>query len=188
MPQKKHTTNHQEIKAWVEKHSGQPAVIVDPNTESAQVGLRIDFPGHADEALLTSARHSRTVSWEGFFQFFDDKKLAFEYLEDPHETSLPDAYDFVNRQPPKPETQGKIDVAEADAAIRGGLPKYYEHGGQADNPHESEVLPVTPDDVTGEESLGGDTPNLESDDDITQAAADAGLLEPEDKKRLQKGG
>ncbi len=181
------TTNHQVIKAWAEKYHGQPAVIVDPNIESSQVGLRIDFPGHTDEALLSRARHSRTISWENFFKFFEDKQMAFQYLDNPGSIALPDAYDFVSRQPQKEEEE-LIDVDEAQAAIRDGLPQYYEHGGKADNPHEGEIEPVTPQDVAGEESLEGDTPDLESDDDTTQAAADMGLLEPEDKKRIQNQG
>jgi len=181
MADMKTTTDHQVIQDWIERFSGQPAAVVDPNVVGGQVGLRIDFPGHTDEVLLTRARNSRTISWEAFFKTFEDKQLAFEYDPDPDEIDLVDAYRFVNRNPQK-EPAEKINPDEVEDAIRDGLPKYYQHGGRADNPHLGEVESVTPSNVLGEEELGGDTPDLESDDDTTQAARQAGLLDREEKK------
>jgi len=184
---KKRTIDHQVIKAWIEKNHGQPAVIVDPSIESAQVGLRIDFPGHGDDSLLSHARRSRTISYQDFFKYFEEKNLAFEYVDSDKLVDLADAYDFIPRHG-NTEVISPVNLDQAESAIRDGLPKYYEHDGRSGDPHESEVEPVIPEDIAGEESLGGDTPSLETDDDTTQAAADLGLLEPEDKSRLQNQG
>ncbi len=177
----KTTTDHKEIRNWVEIYNGQPAAVADPSIESAQVGLRIDFPGHTDDAELTRARNSQTISWESFFRIFEDKKLVFEYKTEPDSLDMEDSYHFANRQTPQMEVEGVINPDEVDDVIRDGLPKYYSHAGEMDNPQQGEIEPVTTDDVSGEEGLGGDTPDLESDDDTTQAAKNAGLLDREEK-------
>ncbi len=91
------TINHAEIRDWVEKHQGQPAVIDSPEAGSEPIGIRIDFPGDTDEVLLAETQESKPVSWEDFFKIFEDKQLAFIYQDKDY---LPDptlAYKFINR-------------------------------------------------------------------------------------------
>jgi len=76
MASKSHTTtDHDEIRSWVEEHDGRPARV--RGTESgAGVGvLRIDFPGGAGEDQLEH------IEWEEWFSTFDDNGLAFLYQE-----------------------------------------------------------------------------------------------------------
>ncbi|GAA1906881.1 hypothetical protein [Williamsia serinedens] len=70
------TTDHDEIREWVEDHDGTPAVV--RGTESGEeVGvLRFDFPGGAGEDEL------RHVEWDEWFQSFDDAGLALVYQEE----------------------------------------------------------------------------------------------------------
>ena len=73
--QSKTTTNHDEIRRWVEERGGHPA-HVKQSARDGDVGiLRIDFPGYSGEDTLEE------ISWEQFFEKFDAEKLAFLYQE-----------------------------------------------------------------------------------------------------------
>jgi len=179
----KTTTSHTIIRGWAESHGGKSALIVDPNKLDQAVGLRIDFPGRTDEALLSRAHHNQAVSWDEFFKHFEAQGLAFEYLEDPGGTDLPDAYRFLKREALlDKEEKPAIDPKELARASRDDLPEYAIHDGLADNPRQGEVEFVTPDDVAGEEGIAGDMPDPESDDDTTKNAADLGIVDPEDEQ------
>ena len=68
------TTDHDEIRRWVEENGGTPASVRGTEGESGEAGvLRIDFPGGAGEDDLEH------VSWETWFEKFDDEGLAFLY-------------------------------------------------------------------------------------------------------------
>ncbi len=69
------TTDHDEIRRWVEEHGGRP-VSVKGTESGGQAGvLRIDFPGGAGEDQL------EPISWDEWFEKFEDSKLAFLYQE-----------------------------------------------------------------------------------------------------------
>lgn len=185
----KTTTSHTVIRAWAESHGGKPALIVDPNKLDTEVGLRLNFPGKQDEALLSRAHHNKDVSWDEFFRVFEQQKLAFEYLPEPGDTDLVDSYRFLKREAvDEIEEKPAIDPKELARAARDDLPEYATHGGDLDNPHQGEIEPVTPEDVAAEEGPGGTTPNPETDDDATQPVEELGILDPEDKKRLRDAG
>jgi hypothetical protein len=67
------TTDHDEIRRWVEAHHGAPARMA--NTATAGV-LRIDVPGHGTSGL-------EPISWHEWFTAFDGQRLALCY-PDPH--------------------------------------------------------------------------------------------------------
>jgi hypothetical protein len=70
----KTTTDHDEIRGWVEEHDGSPAAV--RGTGNGDVGvLRIDFPGGAGEDELEH------ISWDEWFEKFDSEDLAFLYQE-----------------------------------------------------------------------------------------------------------
>ena len=69
------TTDHEEIRRWVEGHDGRPAVVRDTRDESGSGVLRIDFPGGAGDDRL------EPVSWEEWFDIFERNHLAFLYQE-----------------------------------------------------------------------------------------------------------
>jgi hypothetical protein len=70
------TTDHEEIRRWVEERGGEPATV--KGTEGGdQAGiLRIDFPGRGEDERLEH------ISWEAFFEKFDDSDLAFVYQDE----------------------------------------------------------------------------------------------------------
>ncbi|MFC7376123.1 hypothetical protein ACFQS2_02260 [Brachybacterium sp. GCM10030267] len=70
------TTDHGEIRRWVEQHDGTPAGVKGTG-DSGDVGvLRIDFPGGTGEEQLEH------VSWDDWFAKFDQQNLAFLYQQE----------------------------------------------------------------------------------------------------------
>lgn len=66
------TTDHDEIRQWVERHDGRPARVRGTEADSTGV-LRIDFPGGSGEDSLEH------ISWGDWFATFDDRGLAMLY-------------------------------------------------------------------------------------------------------------
>jgi hypothetical protein len=69
------TTDHDEIRRWVEEHGGKPARVRGTGDDGDQGVLRIDFPGGAGEDELEH------ISWDEWFEKFDRENLAFLYQE-----------------------------------------------------------------------------------------------------------
>ena len=72
----KTTTDHKTIKAWAEARDGKPATVKSTEKDGEAGILRIDFPGYSGAGSLEE------ISWDEFFQKFDEKKLAFLYQEE----------------------------------------------------------------------------------------------------------
>src|SRR5437016_8193103 len=70
------TTNHEEIRRWVEERGGRPARVKGTNEEGGSGVLRIDYPGYSGEETL------ETIGWEDFFRGFEENKLEFLYQEE----------------------------------------------------------------------------------------------------------
>ena len=76
MASKSHTTtDHEEIRRWVEQHGGEPARVRGTESGKGAGVLRIDFPGGAGEDQLEH------LEWEEWLATFDDNELAFLYQE-----------------------------------------------------------------------------------------------------------
>jgi hypothetical protein len=70
----KQTTDHEEIRRWVEEHGGKPATVRGTRDNGPGV-LRIDFPGGAGTEELEH------ISWDEWFEKFDREDLAFVYQD-----------------------------------------------------------------------------------------------------------
>jgi hypothetical protein len=66
------STDHDEIRNWVERHGGHPAIVAETRGKDGGGILRIDFddPGENDERL-------ERIGWNEFFRVFDRNRLAF---------------------------------------------------------------------------------------------------------------
>lgn len=71
----KSTTDHDEIRQWVEKRGGHPARVKDTESKNSPGLLRIDYPGFSGSDSLEA------ISWDEFFTGFDENNLAFIYQE-----------------------------------------------------------------------------------------------------------
>jgi hypothetical protein len=73
------TTDHEEIRRWVEKRGGRPARVRETGSDGDPGVLRIDFPGRGEDDALEQ------MSWEDWFDAFDENELAFLYQEETKE-------------------------------------------------------------------------------------------------------
>ncbi|HEU0012365.1 MAG TPA: hypothetical protein VFQ45_01705 [Longimicrobium sp.] len=72
MASAKRTQDHDEIRKWVEKRGGVPAIV-----EGTGGLLRIDFiEGDGKEPRLEE------TGWEEWFRIFDDRGLTFLYQDE----------------------------------------------------------------------------------------------------------
>lgn len=78
------TTDHDTIRQWAEERGGRPAKI---DTGGKGGILRIDFGDPEDEF--------EEITWEEFFEIFDENKLTFLYQEK-QEGSVSRFSKFVN--------------------------------------------------------------------------------------------
>lgn len=69
------TTNHEQIKQWVEERGGNPARVKGTENKNSPGLLRIDYPGFSGEERLEE------ITWDEFFDGFDKNKLAFLYQD-----------------------------------------------------------------------------------------------------------
>jgi hypothetical protein len=88
----KKTTDHAVIKQWVEARNGQPGATRKNNDRSRDdVGiLRINFPGGREDSL-------HGITWDEFFQKFEEYGLAFVYTDDRQSGEYSTQYQFVYR-------------------------------------------------------------------------------------------
>lgn len=69
------TTDHDEIRTWVDEHDGKPARVRGTGSGDSAGVLRIDFPGGAGQDDLEH------ISWDDWFETFEESGLALLYQE-----------------------------------------------------------------------------------------------------------
>jgi hypothetical protein len=89
------TTNHNEIRKWVEERGGHPAKVKGTEKSKSSGVLRIDYPGYSGEDRLEE------ISWEEFFEGFEQNKLAFLYQEKTSDGELSRFSKLVDRNAAK---------------------------------------------------------------------------------------
>lgn len=78
MAQAKVTTDHDEIRKWAEARGARPAAVRSTQSKDDVGIIRLEFPGAPnakDDAL-------EEISWEEFFEKFDESNLALLYQEE----------------------------------------------------------------------------------------------------------
>ncbi|KKR32131.1 MAG: hypothetical protein UT63_C0051G0013 [Candidatus Gottesmanbacteria bacterium GW2011_GWC2_39_8] len=86
------TSDHETIKKWVEERGGKPATVRGTSGEAETGLLRIDFPGYG-----AGTKALREISWEEFFQKFDEKNLGFLYQDKTRDGKESRFFKFVGR-------------------------------------------------------------------------------------------
>ena len=74
MASAKTTTDHETIRRWAEERGGRPARVKGTGNKKDPGMLRLDF-GERDPSL-------EEISWEEFFEKFDEADLAFLYQDE----------------------------------------------------------------------------------------------------------
>lgn len=84
------TKDHSVIKKWTEARNGKPAVVESTSNSNEGGGLlRINFPGYAEDNL-------KNISWEEFFEIFDENNLQFLYQEETKDGKESRFFKFVS--------------------------------------------------------------------------------------------
>ncbi|MBI5671431.1 MAG: hypothetical protein HZC41_25855 [Chloroflexi bacterium] len=89
--QSKRTTDHKTIRKWIEERGGFPATVKSTKGKDDAGVLRVDFPGYSGGASL------ERISWEDFFQKFDEARLAFLYQDETRDGETSRFFKFVSR-------------------------------------------------------------------------------------------
>lgn len=69
------TTDHEVIRKWAEERGAKPSTVKGTGGEGDPGLIRLDFPGYSGEGKLEE------ISWEDFFEKFEESKLALIYQE-----------------------------------------------------------------------------------------------------------
>jgi ferritin-like metal-binding protein YciE len=69
------TTDHDEIRQWAEDRGAHPACVRGTGGKGDIGMIRLDFPGYSGEQSLEE------ITWDEFFQKFDEQGLALLYQE-----------------------------------------------------------------------------------------------------------
>jgi hypothetical protein len=64
------TTDHEQIRKWAEERGAKPSAVNDTGDDEDVGIIRLDFPGYSGEGRL------REITWEEFFQKFEEAELA----------------------------------------------------------------------------------------------------------------
>jgi len=85
------TTDHEFIRTWAEERGGVPCAVAGTGGEGDPGIIRIDFPGYSGEGSL------EPISWDEWFQKFDESDLAFLYQEETASGELSNFNKLVKR-------------------------------------------------------------------------------------------
>ncbi len=89
----KTTTDHDTIHAWAQERNGRPATVRGTEGGDEAGVLRMHFEGYgAGEESL------EPISWEEFFEKFEEKNLAFLYQETTADGDVSRFFKLVNRE------------------------------------------------------------------------------------------
>jgi hypothetical protein len=70
------TTDRDTIRSWAIEREGKPAIVAGTAGKKGPGVLRIDFPGGRGKDSLEE------ITWEDFFEEFEEKKLALLYQDE----------------------------------------------------------------------------------------------------------
>jgi hypothetical protein len=99
------TTDHEEIRRWAEARGGRPATVERTSRGDEAGVLRIDFPGGGGSESLEE------ITWDEFFEKFDEAGLAFLYQEHTADGGESRFCKLVRREPAGAKAGGKSSKA-----------------------------------------------------------------------------
>ncbi len=100
MSEAKTTTDHAQVKQWVEERGGHPARIKGTDEKGSSGVLVIDYPDYSRTQTL------ETISWQEFFEGFEENKLAFLYQDETNAGDDSRLSKLINRDSPEEKSRG----------------------------------------------------------------------------------
>jgi hypothetical protein len=92
MSESRLTTDHEEIRKWVEARGGHPARVRGTNTNRSSGVLAIDYPGFSGAETLEA------IDWDEFFKGFEENGLALLYQDNIQDGRQSRFSKLVNRE------------------------------------------------------------------------------------------
>jgi len=86
------TTDHDEIRRWAEDRGAKPACVKGTGDKGDVGMLRLDFPGYTGEDKL------QHITWEEWFEKFDERQLALLHQEETAEGKKSNFNKLVSRE------------------------------------------------------------------------------------------
>jgi hypothetical protein len=108
----KTTTDHTKIRRWTEARGGCPAAVKTTGGKGDPGIIRIDFPGYSGRTSL------RTISWDEFFEKFDESGLALVYQEKTPGGALSRFNKLVSQETAKARSRGTPARARKTSSVR----------------------------------------------------------------------
>jgi len=84
------TTDHDQIRRWVEARQGTPAAVAATEADDDPGILRVRFSEESADEL-------ETIGWDEFFDKFDEAELAFLYQEQTADGGTSRFHKFIKR-------------------------------------------------------------------------------------------
>ena len=75
MSEAQKTKDHNRIRAWAQERGGYPPTVMETKDDGHAGLLRIDFPNYTGNETL------ERISWDDFFEKFDQEDLTFLHQE-----------------------------------------------------------------------------------------------------------
>ena len=88
----KTTHDHEEIRKWAEGRGAKPSCVRGTGGKDDIGMIRLDFPGYSGEGKL------EPISWDEWFEKFDDQQLALVYQETTAEGEKSNFNKLVSRE------------------------------------------------------------------------------------------
>jgi hypothetical protein len=85
------TVDHSVIRRWAETRGAHPAAVKRTSKAHDPGIIRLDFPGYSGEDSLVE------ISWDEFFEKFEEKELALVYQEHTADGKVSNFNKLVNR-------------------------------------------------------------------------------------------
>jgi hypothetical protein len=85
------TTDHDEIRQWIEQRGGRPSRVEGAGDGGGLLRVDFDEPGGNDDERLEE------IGWDAFFRAFDDNNLAFLHQDETDDGKTSRFNKFVER-------------------------------------------------------------------------------------------
>jgi hypothetical protein len=96
----KTTNNHNKIRKWAEARGGKPVTVRGTGDKDEPGLLRIDFPGYS------GGDRFEEISWEEWFEKFDEKNLSFLYQDKTSDGKQSNFCKLVSRETGREKNRG----------------------------------------------------------------------------------
>jgi hypothetical protein len=97
------TTDHEEIRRWVEERGGHPSRVKGTDEKNRSGVLVIDYPGYSGTQTLEK------ITWDEFFEGFEANELAFLYQDETKRGGESRFSKLINRDSREAKSKGGTD-------------------------------------------------------------------------------